>query len=54
MINLRSIRPLDRETITKSVRKTHRLVTIEEGWAQSGIGAEICALVMESKKNIYI
>lgn len=48
VINLRTIRPLDREAIVKSVKKTHRLVTVEEGWPQSGVGAEICALMMES------
>eukprot|EP00270_Netrium_digitus_P007782 TRINITY_DN2287_c0_g1_i2.p1 TRINITY_DN2287_c0_g1~~TRINITY_DN2287_c0_g1_i2.p1 ORF type:complete len:373 (-),score=112.47 TRINITY_DN2287_c0_g1_i2:267-1271(-) len=47
VINLRSIRPLDRETINASVRKTSRLVTVEEGWPQHGIGAEICASVVE-------
>jgi len=47
VINLRSIRPLDVDTITKSVKKTNRLLTVEEGWAQSGIGAEISALAME-------
>lgn len=47
VINLRSIRPLDREGIVNSVKKTNRLVTVEEGWPQSGIGAEICALMME-------
>jgi pyruvate dehydrogenase E1 component beta subunit len=47
VIDLRTIRPLDTETILESVRKTNRLVTTEEGWAFSGIGAEIAALVME-------
>lgn len=41
MINLRSIRPLDRETINASVRKTSRLLTLEEGWPQHGVGSEI-------------
>jgi len=41
VINLRSIRPLDRDTINASVRKTNRLVTVEEGFPQHGIGAEI-------------
>lgn len=45
VINLRSIRPLDRSTINASVRKTNRLVTVEEGFPQHGVGAEIwCAL----------
>lgn len=47
VINLRSIRPLDRATINASVRKTSRLVTVEEGFPQHGIGAEICASVVE-------
>lgn len=48
MINLRTLRPLDRQAIVNSIKKTHRLVTVEEGWPQSGIGSEICALMMES------
>ncbi|XP_034828335.1 pyruvate dehydrogenase E1 component subunit beta, mitochondrial [Maniola hyperantus] len=48
VINLRSIRPLDFETIAQSIAKTHHLITVEQGWPQSGIGAEICARVMES------
>ena len=47
VIDLRSIRPLDSATILASVRRTHRLVTVEEGWGFAGIGAEIAALVME-------
>lgn len=54
VINLRSIRPLDRETIVKSVMKTNHLITVEEGWPQHGIGAEICALVMESAAFDYL
>jgi pyruvate dehydrogenase E1 component beta subunit len=49
VINLRSIRPLDEEAIVKSVTKTTHLVTVEQGWPQCGIGAEICARIMESK-----
>ncbi|KAI8420606.1 hypothetical protein MSG28_007850 [Choristoneura fumiferana] len=48
VINLRSLRPLDFDAIAQSVAKTHHLVTVEQGWPQSGIGAEICARVMES------
>ncbi|KAL0832388.1 hypothetical protein ABMA28_001813 [Loxostege sticticalis] len=48
VINLRSLRPLDFDAIARSVAKTHHLVTVEQGWPQSGIGAEICARVMES------
>ncbi|WP_020593726.1 pyruvate dehydrogenase complex E1 component subunit beta [Kiloniella laminariae] len=47
VIDLRTIRPLDTETILASVRKTNRLVTVEEGWAFSGVGSEISAMVME-------
>jgi pyruvate dehydrogenase E1 component beta subunit len=47
VINLRSIRPLDRDTIIQSVKKTSRLVTVEEGWPQHGVGAEIISLVNE-------
>ena len=47
VINLRTIRPLDVETIVKSVKKTNRLVSVEEGWAFSGIGAELAAQMME-------
>jgi pyruvate dehydrogenase E1 component beta subunit len=47
VIDLRTIRPLDTETIVNSVKKTNRLVSVEEGWAQSGVGAEIVAVAME-------
>lgn len=47
VINPRTIRPLDRATLRKSVSKTHRLVVVEEGWPQNGLAAEICALAME-------
>jgi pyruvate dehydrogenase E1 component subunit beta len=47
VIDLRTIRPLDIETIIASVKKTNRVVSCEEGWAFSGIGAEIAAQVME-------
>ena len=47
VIDLRTIRPLDHETILQSVRKTNRLVTVEEGWPFSGVGAEIAAFVTE-------
>ncbi len=46
VIDLRTLRPLDSDTIMSSVRKTNRLVTVEEGWAQSGVGAEVAARVM--------
>ncbi len=47
VINLRTIRPLDRWTIIESVKKTNRVVTCEEGWPFAGIGSEIAALVNE-------
>jgi pyruvate dehydrogenase E1 component beta subunit len=47
VINLRSIRPLDIETIAASVKKTSRVVSVEEGWPFAGIGAEIIATVVE-------
>jgi pyruvate dehydrogenase E1 component beta subunit len=47
VIDLRSIRPLDVETIVNSVKKTNRLVSAEESWPFSGIGAELAALMME-------
>ncbi|WP_374634348.1 pyruvate dehydrogenase complex E1 component subunit beta [Ferrovibrio sp.] len=46
VIDLRTIRPMDTATILASVRKTNRLVTVEEGFPQSGVGAEIAARVM--------
>lgn len=49
MVNLRSIRPLDVDTIINSVKKTNHLVTVEGGFPAFGIGSEICAQVMESK-----
>lgn len=48
VINLRSLRPIDDECIFNSVKKTHHLVTVDRGWPSCGIGAEICARVMES------
>jgi pyruvate dehydrogenase E1 component beta subunit len=47
VINLRSLRPFDTETIVKSVKKTNRLVSVEEGWAFAGIGSELAAQMME-------
>jgi pyruvate dehydrogenase E1 component beta subunit len=47
VINLRTIRPLDVNTIVRSVMKTNRLVTCEEGWHFAGIGAEIASVIME-------
>jgi pyruvate dehydrogenase E1 component beta subunit len=47
VIDLRTLRPMDIDTIVTSVQKTGRAVTVEEGWAQSGVGAEIAARLME-------
>ncbi len=47
VINLRSLRPFDTETIVASVKKTNRLVTVEEGWPFAGIGSELAAQMME-------
>jgi pyruvate dehydrogenase E1 component beta subunit len=48
VINLRSLRPLDVETITNSVVKTNRIVSVEEGWPVAGIGSEIAAQMMDN------
>jgi pyruvate dehydrogenase E1 component beta subunit len=47
VINLRSLRPLDTETIVTSLRKTNRLVSVEESWPFAGISSEIAAIAME-------
>jgi pyruvate dehydrogenase E1 component subunit beta len=47
VIDLRTIRPMDTETIIASVKKTGRAVTVEEGWQQSGVGAEVASRIME-------
>jgi pyruvate dehydrogenase E1 component beta subunit len=54
VINLRTLRPLDRNTITDSVKKTHRIVNVEEGWSQCGIGSEIAAILMETDAFDYL
>jgi pyruvate dehydrogenase E1 component beta subunit len=47
IIDLRTLRPFDTATVTASVKKTNRIVSVEEGWPFAGIGAEIAAIVME-------
>ncbi|HXU99955.1 MAG TPA: pyruvate dehydrogenase complex E1 component subunit beta [Caulobacteraceae bacterium] len=47
VIDLRSLRPLDHHTVVRSVMKTNRLVTVEEGWGPFGVGAEVVARVIE-------
>ncbi|MEQ1900478.1 MAG: pyruvate dehydrogenase complex E1 component subunit beta [Devosia sp.] len=46
LIDLRTLRPMDSATVIESVKKTGRIVTVEEGWPQGGIGAELCARVV--------
>lgn len=47
VINLRSLKPIDREAIAASVRKTHQVVSVEEGWPQHGVGSEIISIAVE-------
>ncbi|XP_018323256.1 pyruvate dehydrogenase E1 component subunit beta, mitochondrial-like [Agrilus planipennis] len=54
VINLRSLRPLDFEAISNSVKKTNHLITVEQGWPSHGVGAEICARVMESDTFFHL
>jgi pyruvate dehydrogenase E1 component beta subunit len=48
VIDLRTLKPMDTDAIIESVKKTGRAVTVEEGWQQSGVGAEIAARIMEN------
>lgn len=48
VIDLRTLRPLDTETLIQSVKKTHRLVSLEEGWPFAGIGSELASVMMEN------
>lgn len=54
VINLRSLRPLDIDTVIKSVVKTHHLITVEQGWPQCGIGAEVSARISESEAFFHL
>lgn len=54
VINLRSLRPLDEETIFNSIKKTNHAISVEQGWPQHGIGAEICARIMESEAFFHL
>jgi pyruvate dehydrogenase E1 component beta subunit len=47
VVDLRTIRPMDIETVVESVKKTNRLVTVEEGWGPMGVGAEVAARTVE-------
>ncbi len=48
VINLRTLKPIDKQTIIDSVKKTNRLVVIEEGWPQSGVASEVITIVVEN------
>ncbi|KAL6437899.1 hypothetical protein ACFW04_004311 [Cataglyphis niger] len=54
VINLRSLRPLDMDTIIQSVVKTKHLLTVEQGWPQCGIGAEVSARIAESEAFYHL
>ena len=47
VVDLRTLRPLDTKTIVQSVKKTNRIVSVEEGWPVAGMGSEIAAIMME-------
>ena len=47
VVNLRTLRPMDTETILASVRKTNRCVTVEEGWPQGSVGGYISNVIMQ-------
>jgi pyruvate dehydrogenase E1 component beta subunit len=52
--NTRTLRPLDRDAIVATAKKTGRVVSVEEGWSQCGIGAEIAATLMETEAFDYL
>jgi len=54
VINLLTIRPLDRKTIIESAKKTGRVVCLEQGWPQCGVSSEIAAILMESDAFNYL
>merc|ERR1712158_101261 len=54
VLNLRSIRPLDMDTVNKSIMKTNHLVTVEGGFPMFGVGAEVCAQVIEGPAFHYL
>lgn len=54
VINLRTIKPMDREAIIKSVKKTNRLVTVEDGFPTCGVGAEIAACIHETDAFFHL
>lgn len=54
VLDLRSLRPLDRNAIVASVRRTRRLITVHEAWVAGGIGAEIVAAVVEESPDLLV
>ena len=54
IVNLRSIRPLDIDTVNESVKKTHHMITVEGGFPMYGVGAEVCAQVIEGPAFHYL
>merc|ERR1719365_361219 len=54
VVNLRSIRPLDMDTVNESVMKTNHCITVEGGWPQHGVGAEVCSRVIEGPAFHYL
>merc|ERR1711981_337448 len=54
VVNLRSIRPLDMDTVNKSVMKTNHMITVEGGFPMFGVGAEVCAQVIEGPAFHYL
>jgi len=54
VINLRTLRPLDINTVTASVVKTNHLISVEQGWPTCGIGSEILARIMESEAFYHL
>merc|ERR1712150_86923 len=54
VVNLRSIRPLDMDTVNESVKKTGHAITVEGGWPQHGVGAEISACISEGPAFHYL
>ncbi len=54
VINRLTIRPLDRDAIMQSIKKTGRWVTLEQGWPQHGVGAEIAAMIIDTDAFNYL
>ena len=48
ILNLRTLKPIDKETIINSVKKTNKVVVIEEGWSQCGVAAEVISIIVEN------